>query len=294
MVLDPAEKLALAVMVLLIMLGMGSTLTGQNFKAVIKQPKGVAIGFLSQFGWMPLVAFTLAWYFELPSYMALSMVLLGATPGGTTSNLFSYYARGNVGLSVSMTVCSTFAAMFMIPLLLTLYSGRLVEGIQIPYKDIASALFMLLVPVSLGMFIRSKSLKWARRIELIASMTGLLIIISLVGLMLTKHQAVLLSAAPQHYASAILLGILGFILGYFVSRALKLEHKDAKTVALETGIQNTPLTMGIIALTFVGHEIEMMLIPVIYGLTILITASLATLVFRLIDNKKLTLQQGMV
>jgi len=105
MVLDPIEKLALAVMVLFIMLGMGSTLSLKNFKDVAKEPKGVCIGLLSQFGWMPLIAYGLALYFELPNYMALSMILLGATPGGTTSNLFSYYARGNVGLSVSMTVC---------------------------------------------------------------------------------------------------------------------------------------------------------------------------------------------
>jgi BASS family bile acid:Na+ symporter len=289
MVLDPAEKLALAVMVLLIMLGMGSTLSLKNFKEVANEPRGVLIGFLSQFGWMPLIAYGLALYFELPNYMALSMVLLGATPGGTTSNLFSYYARGNVGLSVSMTVCSTFAAIFMIPLLLNIYSGHLVEGIQIPYKDIAGALFMLLVPVSVGMFIRSKSKIWAKRIEVLASIMGLVIIASLVGLMLSKHQSVLLGASFEHYASAILLGILGFILGYFVSRALKLKHTDAKTVSLETGIQNTPLTLGIIGLTFMGHEVEMMLIPVIYGLTILITASIATLIFRVIDNRAINL-----
>ncbi len=290
MVLDPVEKLALAVMVLFIMLGMGSTLSLKSFKEVAKEPKGVCIGLLSQFGWMPLIAYGLALYFELPDYMALSMILLGATPGGTTSNLFSYYAKGNVGLSVSMTVCSTLVAIVMIPLLLNFYSGKLVEGVLIPYKDIAAALFMLLVPVSLGMFIRYKSLLWAKRIEILASVIGLLIIISLVGLMLSKHQTVLLNASPQHYASAILLGIFGFILGYFVSRVSKLKHTDAKTIALETGIQNTPLTMGIIGLTFIGHEVEMMLIPVIYGLTILLTAVIATLIFRAIDNRATKLE----
>lgn len=283
MVIELGVKLALVVMAFLIMLGMGATLTWQHFKDVVKQPKGVCIGFVSQYGWMPAIALMLALYFELPDYMALSMVLLGATPGGTTSNLFSYYARGNVSLSVSMTVCSTLAAIVMIPLLLRLYSGHLVGDIHIPYQDIVRALFVLLVPVSLGMYIRSKSLLWAKRIEILASVTGLLITATLIVLMLTVHQKVVMAASLSHFCSAVLLGVFGFLLGYLASRCLKLNHSDAKTISIETGIQNTPLTMGIIGLTFIGHEVEMMLLPILYGLTILLTAIIVTLFFRCVD-----------
>lgn len=283
--LFPLEKAALALMVFVIMLGMGATLKPDDFRNVFKNPRGVLVGFLSQFGWMPVIAYILAVMLDLPNYVALSLVMLGATPGGTTSNLFTYYSRGSVSLSVSMTVCSTIAAVIMMPLLLRLYATEFSAGLEIPYQNIAAALLMLLIPVMIGMYIRKLSAVWARRVELTASVTGIVVIAFLVGIYTIRNQELLMSTTPNYYIAAILLGICGFLLGYLASWMLGLNQKECKTVSLETGIQNGPLTMGIIALTFASQEAEMMLLPSIYGLTILMTASLATLVYRKMGDK---------
>ncbi len=282
----PQDKALLALMVFIIMLGMGATLRSDDFRNVFKNPRGVFVGFLSQFGWMPIIAYLLAVVLNLPNYVALSLILLGATPGGTTSNLFTYYSRGSVSLSVSMTVCSTIAAIFMMPLLLGLYATEFAEGLTIPYKNIAGALAMLLIPVAIGMYIRKLSVTWARRIEKLASFTGIGVVLFLVGIYSLRNQELLMDTPPSYYVAAIMLGICGFVLGYLASKVLGLKHKECKTVSLETGIQNGPLTLGIIALTFTSQGPEMLLLPSIYGITIILTASLATLVYRKIDAKE--------
>ena len=280
----PQDKILLALMVFIIMLGMGATLRSDDFLNVFKNPRGVFVGFLSQFGWMPIIAYLLAVMLNLPNYVALSLILLGATPGGTTSNLFTYYSRGSVSLSVSMTVCSTIAAIFMMPLLLSLYATEFSAGLTIPYKNIAGALAMLLLPVAIGMFIRKISMIWARRIEKLASVTGIAVILFLVGIYSLRNQQLLMDTPLSYYFAAIMLGICGFVLGYLASKVLGLKHNECKTVSLETGIQNGPLTLGIIALTFANEGAEMMLLPSIYGITILLTASLATLLYRKMDS----------
>ena len=282
----PQDKILLALMVFIIMLGMGATLRSSDFLNVLKNPRGVLVGFLSQFGWMPFIAYLLAVLLDLPNYVALSLILLGATPGGTTSNLFTYYSRGSVSLSVSMTVCSTIAAIFMMPLLLGLYATEFSAGLAIPYKSIATGLAMLLIPVAIGMYIRKISETWASRIEKTAGVMGIVVVLFLVGIYSIRTQELLLSTAPSYYIAAIMLGICGFVLGYLASRVLGLKHNECKTVSLETGIQNGPLTLGIIALTFSNQGAEMMLLPSIYGITILLTASLATMVYRTIDSKE--------
>jgi len=278
------DKILLALMVLIIMLGMGATLKSDDFLNVFKNPRGVFVGFLSQFGWMPIIAYLLAVMLNLPNYVALSLILLGATPGGTTSNLFTYYSRGSVSLSVSMTVCSTIAAIIMMPLLLSLYATEFSAGLTIPYKNIAGALAMLLIPVAIGMYIRKISVAWARRIEKLAAVTGIGVVLFLVAIYSLRNQELLMSAPLSYYMAAILLGIFGFVLGYLASKVLGLKYKECKTVSLETGIQNGPLTLGIIALTFANEGAEMMLLPSIYGITILLTASLAALVYRRMDS----------
>jgi len=280
--LGPFEKALLAVLLLVLMTGIGSTLSAAQFRAIVRRPRGVLIGLASQFGWMPLIAFGLARGLELPTPMAIGLVLIGCTPGGTTSNLFTYYARADVALSVSMTVVSTAVAVVVMPLLLMAYAAPLTSaGFELPLGNIATTLTLVLVPVAIGILIRSRSERAATRVEKLGSISGIIVLVLLVGSSLVRNHSDLAEIPAVGYVAAVSLGLLGMLLGYAASRALGMTPSQRRAVALETGIQNSPLAFALIIATFPGPEQATMLwLPMLYALFVLISASVATLWFR--------------
>ncbi|MBN8220749.1 MAG: bile acid:sodium symporter [Spirochaetes bacterium] len=280
--LTSVEKAGLAVMIFVLMFGMGATLTWTDFARGLKKPKALIIGFLSQFGIMPALAFGLARIFQLPDVVAMSLILVGCTPGGTTSNLFSYYAKGDVALSISMTTASTIAAVFMMPMLLLIYgsaSGQ--TKFALPYGNIASSLIVMLIPVVIGMYVRKKNHRAAQICEKIGGWAGSLVILFLLVEFFARNNQVLKEAPFAVFASAVLLGIVGFLLGYGAGFFTGLTPKESRTVALETGIQNTPMTMALIIATFpAAQQREALLLPLLYAVFIVIDSVLVSLLFR--------------
>lgn len=280
--LTPVEKAGLAVMIFVLMFGMGSTLTWTDFERSLKRPKALFIGFMSQFGIMPALALGLAKVFQLPDTVALSLILIGCTPGGTTSNLFAYYSKGDVALSIAMTTASTLAAVVMMPLLLFVYSSAYGQvNFPVPYGSIISTLVLTLLPVIGGMYLRKKKHRAAQVSEKLGSWAGTLVIVFLLAEFFVRNHQLLIDAPASIFASAVLLGIIGFILGYGASTAAGLSSKQTRTVALETGIQNTPLTMAIILATFPAEQQKAALIlPILYAVFIVVNSLLASLLFR--------------
>ncbi|MGD8862042.1 MAG: bile acid:sodium symporter [Myxococcales bacterium] len=276
------EKALLAVLLLVLMTGMGATLTPAAFGELRRAPRGVLIGLASQFGFMPLLAFTLARGLSLPPEMAIGLILVGCTPGGTTSNLFTYYARADLALSISMTVCSTVVAVVAMPLLLMLYASPFTDAeLGVPYGSIASTLALVLVPVMLGMWIRGRNPALAARVEQVGSVSGVLVLVLLVGSSLLRNADVLSQVPADGYLAAIAVGLCGMGLGYGFAGALRLPEASRRAVALETGIQNSPLALGIIVASFPAAAQDRMLwLPLAYALFVLISASMATLIFR--------------
>ena len=268
-------------MIVVLMLGMGATLTRADFAAALKRPKGILIGMLSQFGLMPLLAFGLAKMLGLPDLVAISLIMVGATPGGTTSNLFTYFSRGDVSLSISMTVASSLASIVMMPLLVGVYVTSLDTGIDVPIVKIVATIVIMLVPVFIGIFIRSKSPGKAAVLEKIGSVFGVLIIAFLIVSFVSREIDLLRSTGAAVYAGVALLCFGGFLFGYSGSRLSGLAKDQSRTVSLETGIQNTPLTMAIIVASFPKEDhAQMMVLPLIYALSIVVYACIVTGVFR--------------
>jgi bile acid transporter len=279
--LSSAEQAGLALMIVVLMLGMGATLTRADFAAALKRPKGILIGMLSQFGLMPLLAFGLAKMLGLPDLVAVSLIMVGATPGGTTSNLFTYFSRGDVSLSISMTVASSLAAIVMMPLLVSVYVTSLDTGIDVPIVKIVATIIIMLVPVMIGIFVRGKSPGKAAMLEKIGSVFGILIIAFLIVSFVSREIDLLRSTGAAVYAGVALLCFGGFLFGYSGSRFAGLAKEQSRTVSLETGIQNTPLTMAIIVASFPKEDhAQMMVLPLIYALSIVVYACIATGVFR--------------
>ena len=273
------EQVLSAIVVGFVMLGMGASLTLADFGRCLRQPQGVAIGLACQYGIMPFLGFTLVKTLNLPDAVAVGVLIIACMPGGTTSNMFTYFARGNLALSVLMTVASTVCGVFAVPLLLGIYAGAL--DLTIPNEKIAIALVIMLVPVGIGMLIRHRSARAGEITERAGSMLGIFFILFLIGAWVPRNWQFLMETQGGVYVAAITLGLAGIILGYAAARLLHMNRIDARTVAIETGLQNGPLAFSIIAFTFTGPEQQSyMSVPALYSFFIVIIASAVTLFFR--------------
>lgn len=288
------DQALLALMIFVIMLGMGASLTIDDFRAVGRIPRGVFIGFLSQFGLMPLIAFSMATLLNFPPAFAIALILIGTLPGGTTSNMFTYFSRGSVALSISMTTASTVVALFMMPLILQLYTPAFtsqiteemrVAGSQaefvIPTGNIISSLVLVLVPVAMGMFIRRKWRNWAKTAEDTAGFMAIIVILYLIFTAFIRHGSLFLQTPIQVYVGAIGLGLAGFFFGYWFSRLVGMYPIFQRAISLETGIQNGPVAFAVILLSFTEPvQSQMVWMAILYSTFIVISSSVITLYFR--------------
>ena len=276
------------------MFGMGASLTVDDFRTVARYPRGILIGFLSQFGLMPFFAYGLAVFLNLPPAYAISLILIGCLPGGTTSNMFAYFARGSVALSIAMTTASTVMALLMMPLLLEFYTSDFTRAISaevqasgtgtefvIPTGNIIASLVLVLVPVAMGMFLRAKSQEWAKTAEDTAGFMGIIVIIYLIGTAFARHSGLMLQTPIEIYISAVCVGLLGFLFGFWMSRLFRLSPIFQRAISLETGIQNGPIAFAIILLSFAEPvQSQMLWLAILYSTFIVITSSFITLYYR--------------
>ncbi|MEL6171575.1 MAG: bile acid:sodium symporter [Pseudomonadota bacterium] len=269
----------LGIMVAVIMLGMGASLTPRDFYLALRRPYGLIIGVVSQYGVMPLLGFILAITLVLPETIALGVLIMACMPGGTTSNIFTYFSKGNLALSVLMTVTSTISGVIMIPIILLIYASAL--DLDIPREDIVKVLFVLLVPVAIGMSVRKLNANAGAVMEFVGSILGVLFIALIAVTWVPANWQFLLNTTPATYVASIGLGLVGITLGYMFAKALKLHPRNARTVALETGIQNGPLAIAIVVFTFPPDQQQaIMAVPALYSLFIVITSVCVTLFFR--------------
>ncbi len=277
------ETKLLGVMMMVIMLGMGASLTWRDFLIAFRKPKGVMVGLVCQYGIMPLLAFSMAQVLGLPPAVAVGLILMGCMPGGTTSNIFTYFSKAVLALSIMMTSVSTLVALGMVPATLAFYSGLAgyTGDYTIPATNVAQVLVVLLVPTLLGMVLRKVNPNTGATLELLGGVMGILVILFLVVTWIPRNHQLLLQTPWQVYVAAIGLGLVGMTLGYGLSRLLKQDPNRSRTIALETGIQNGPLAILIVTLSIAGpSQQDVLLIPVLYSLFIVISSSVVTVFFR--------------
>jgi len=276
---DEFTQTLLGIMVAVIMLGMGASLTPRDFYLALKRPYGLAIGLFSQYGFMPLLGFGLASFLVVSEPIAIGILIMACMPGGTTSNIFTYFSKGNLALSVLMTVTSTLSGVILIPIILLLYATAL--DLEIPRDDIVAVLIVLLVPVAIGMALRKLNANVGAVIEFGGSILALAFIVFLMATWVPQNWQFLLDTTPATYVAAIGLGVVGIAVGYLFAKSLRLHPRNARTVALETGIQNGPLAIAVIIFTFPpDRQQAIMAVPALYSLFAVIVSALVTLMFR--------------
>jgi bile acid transporter len=281
--LTETETKLLGVLMMVIMLGMGASLTFRDFLIAFRKPKGVIVGLICQYGIMPFLGYFLAVLLKLPPALAVGLILMGCMPGGTTSNIFTYFSKGALALSIMMTSVSTLVAVIMVPTLISYYSrlAGVTGEFAIPAANVAQVLVVLLVPTVLGMFLRKFNPNVGATIELIGSMLGIFVILFLLVSWVPRNYQLLLSTPWPVFFAAIGLGLFGMFLGYWLARLLQQDNNRSRTISLETGIQNGPLAVLIVTLTFSGEmQQQVLLIPVLYSLFIVISSSIITMWYR--------------
>jgi bile acid:Na+ symporter, BASS family len=273
------EQTLLALMIFVIMLGMGASLTPRDFWFALRRPYGLGIGVVSQYGFMPLIGFLMAFTLGLPEPIALGLLIVACMPGGTTSNIFTYFSKGNLALSVLMTVTSTVFGVVLIPIVLLIYASAL--DIEIPRENIITTLVILLVPVAIGMGLRKLNANAGAVTEFVGSLLAVFFIAFIAISWVPRNWQFLMTTDPATYFAAIMLGVFGIAIGYAFAKLLRLHPRNARTVALETGIQNAPLAIAIIVLTFPSDQQQSIVaVGALYSLFIVLTSTMVTLVFR--------------
>jgi len=290
-VVNEFEQTLLRIFILIIMFGLGAGLTPKDFGLAIKRPWGLVIGWITQFGIMPLTAYLLVVAILLPfsqgpevAFIALGALIMGAVPAGTTSNLFTYFSKGNLALSVTMTVNSTLWAFIMTPFMLWIYSGLLDfdESLSVDFGELAIVIVGLVIPVGLGMLVRRLSANAGAILELIGGVFGLLFIPFLIAIWVPRNWQLLLTTEWPTYAVAVGLGVVGITVAYIIAKAIRLHPMNARTIALETGIQNGPLAIAVIVAVYIDNPFldSILLIPALYSLFIVLISTVVTLIFR--------------
>ncbi len=274
--MDSSASIFLAVAIMIIMMGMGLTLTLADFKRVVQNPKPVLLGLTNQIILLPLVALGLVSLFEPPAFIAIGMILLAACPGGTSSNLVTLLAKGDLALSVSMTAINSIITIVTIPFWVGYaYNTYLAEAANMasPTADIFKTLIVVLaIPLSIGMLIKSRAPQFADRMERpvrIASSVFLAVVI--LGLLAREFDLF------QQYVGDTLgivtaLNVLTMGMGYGLAMAFGLNLKQGLTIAIESGIQNGTLTISLAVITL--NQPDFAIIAAIYSLVMYALSSI--------------------
>jgi BASS family bile acid:Na+ symporter len=227
----------------LIMLGMGVTLSVDSFLAVLRKPSVVFLGTLMKYTIMPLSAWIVCFVLKPPADLMTGIILLGCCPGGTASNVICYLAKGDVALSIVLTSVSTLLAFLATPFLTWVFIGQTVEVDVMGM--LVSVVNVVIVPVALGLVISyffEKQINAAREIFPAISAAAIVIIVAVI---IGTNSANLEQSGPLVLLAVILHNGLGLAGGYWISKALKLTETEARTLAIDTGMQNSGLSVAL-------------------------------------------------
>jgi BASS family bile acid:Na+ symporter len=267
----------------IIMLGMGLSLTLNDFKRLVQFPRATFVGLFCQLLLLPAIAFLLLHLIELPPALAVGVMLLSLCPGGATSNLLSNLARADVALSITLTALSSLITVFSIPFLINLSMEHFIgEGryVELPVlKTMLQIIIITIIPVTIGMLIRWRNKNFAIKAEKpVKIASAIFIAIVLLGAIL-KERHNLAGWFLEVGVITFTLNIVILVLGYGIAKLSKLSHPQCSTVAIESGIQNGTLAIAIATSSMLLNNSQMSIPAAIYSLFMFATGGVAVYLF---------------
>jgi len=248
-------NLALAV----VMFGVALGITFDDFKQLLKQPKLVLIGVLLQFVLLPLVTFLLVILIKPQPSIALGMFMVAACPGGNISNFMTHLAKGNTALSVSLTAFATFLAMFIMPFNFSFYSelyhptAQIIKTVELDSFGLVKLVLLILgVPLLFGMLLRHKNAALALKLSKLLKPLSIVVFVVIIVIAFSNNIDVFNNYIHYVFAIGVTHNLIALTLGFLVAKMFRLSFKNQKTLAIETGIQNSGLGLLLIFSFFNG------------------------------------------
>ncbi|MHA6493660.1 bile acid:sodium symporter family protein [Pseudomonas borbori] len=260
----------------IIMLGLGLSLTLADFARVVKFPKPVLIGLVCQLLLLPVVCFFLAKAFGLAPALAVGLMLLAASPGGTTANLYSHLAHGDVALNITLTAVNSVIAVLTMPLIVNLSLAHFMEGdqaIPLQFAKVMQVFAIVLGPVAIGIWIRSRFTGFAERMQKPVKIVSALFLLVIVLLAVAKDWQTFLDYAPIVGGAALAFNLISLAVGYYVPRLLKLSLRQAIAIGMEIGIHNGTLAIALALSPMLLNNPAMAIPAAIYSIIMFFTAA---------------------
>lgn len=277
-------EILLPVALIVIMLGMGLSLTIQDFKRVVVYPRATFVGLVGQLILLPVVAFLVLKIIALPPALAVGVMVLAVCPGGPTSNLISNLARADLALSITLTAISSLITVFTIPVLLNLSMEHFMgEGkyVQLPVVDtMVQIIVITIVPVCIGMLIRSKFPKAANKTERPVKIASALFITLVILGVIIREKDNLTGFFAEVGTTMLIINVVIMGLAYGAGVLFRLSHRQCSTISIESGIQNGTLAIAIATSSLLLNNPKMSIPAAVYSLLMFVTGSVAIWLFR--------------
>mgnify|MGYP003598798143 FL=1 len=244
--------LALAI----IMIGLGLELTPKDFTRVTKQPKAVLIALFCQLVILVSIAFIICKVLALPPLLAVGLMLLAASPGGSTANLFSYLFKGDIALNITLTAINSVIAAFTLPLIVNFAIQHFMndgQEISLQFSKILQVFAIIIIPVGIGMLIRHYAPHFTEKLNKPLRIFAVSFLILIIIGAITKERHQILEYLAQVGLATVLFCLCSLLIGYFVPRLLGINSAQARACAFEIGIHNSTLAMTI-ALTVMASS----------------------------------------
>ena len=257
-----------------IMLGLGLGLTPDDFRRVARYPRAVLAGLFLQTGVLPWIAFALALLFRLPPELAVGLMLLAASPGGATANIYSHLARGDVALNITLTAINSVLCLLTLPVILELsleYFLGAGQYVPPPVRKIVEVAVIIVLPVALGMTLRRFAPGFAARMEKPIRLLSVLVLVLLIVAAVSKEWTMLVTYFASIGLVCLLFNLLSMGAGYAAPRIVRLPHKQAVAIAMEIGIHNG--TLAIFIALNVLQNATMSIPAALYSLLMFFTAA---------------------
>ncbi len=257
-----------------IMLGLGLSLTSDDFKRVLQYPKAISIALTCQMVLLPALCLLLVVLFDLPPALGVGLMLLSASPGGATANLYSHLSNGDVALNISLTAINSVLTLFTLPLIVNFSLGFLMDSDQyvpMQFAKIIEVFAIVLTPVLIGMLVRSKAPAFATKMDKPVKITSALFLLLIIVSVTIRERGMLVTSFNQIGLPVLAFNVLSMALGYYVPLLFNVGKRQAIAIGLEIGIHNGTLAIYI-ALNVLQNS-TMSVPPAIYSLLMFFTAA---------------------
>ena len=266
----------------IVMLGLGLSLTVADFTRVVRYPKATIAALACQILVLPAVCLGLVLLFDLDPVLAVGMMLLAASPGGTTANLFSHLARGDVALNITLTAINSVLAVVTLPLVVNLALAGFLDGdaaIGLQPAKMLQVFAIVLVPVAIGMVIRRKAPEFTERMRGPVKIASIVVLVSVIAIAVWQERENVLGYLRDVGLVSILLCVFSLTIGYLVPRAAKVERRQSIASAFEIGIHNSTLAITIALSPSLLNSTEMAIPAAVYGILMFLPAGLLAFLF---------------